>query len=169
MIICKYHFDRNIRSKVHSFHTTPIYFYIFQIENPVSFFFVVGPHVYHEGFNLGENLGEAFNFGTEDWFQFVDDYPHCNCEQGLIQIDLKPFYKDISSKQQSLGLRKRRNINYNEDFTREDDALKKYQATNPYKINQRRYQGEPFKGTSKFKRLERLLKYKNKQAMKQKS
>ena len=50
----------------------------------------VGPHVYHEGFSLGDNFCEAFNFGTREWFQYVGKWASKILYYVLkLQIDLK--------------------------------------------------------------------------------
>ena len=130
----------------------------------------MGPHVYHEGFSLGENLGEAFNFGTQQWPKFLHDYPHCGCDQGLCELDLSVFLKDQSLSEESSRLRKRPNISYNEDFQKIEDIYRKSEAINQYKISKRRHQGEPFKGIGKLLKIERHRKYKAKlEAFKKKS
>ena len=89
----------------------------------MKFFFSVGPHVYHEGFSLGENLAEALNFGTNKWFQFARDCPDCTCEakESHVKIDLTPFLKDAQPQQNETGrfLRKRKNVSYDENYFRE--------------------------------------------------
>ena len=122
----------------------------------------MGPHVYHEGFSLGENLAEAFNFGTKKWMDFIGDYPHCGCDQGLCEIDLSEFMKDQSHSEVSSRLRKRPNISYNEDMVKLENIYRKSEAINQYKISKRRHQGEPFKGIGKLLRIERQRKYKAK-------
>ena len=93
----------------------------------------------------------------------LGDYPHCACKLGLVQIDLTPFINEHSPKQQSLGLRKRKNISYREEFYQEEDIY--VSQSNPYLRLQKRH-GEPFQGTSKFKRLERIRRYREKKAKK---
>ena len=46
--------------------------------------------MYHEGFSLGDNFCEAFNFGTKEWFQFVGKWVSKILYYVLkLQIDLR--------------------------------------------------------------------------------
>ena len=103
----------------------------------MKFFFSVGPHVYHEGFSLGENLAEALNFGTNKWFQFARDCPDCTCEakESHVKIDLTPFLKDAQPQQNETGrfLRKRKNVSYDENYFRECNVYNEYELTNKHK------------------------------------
>ena len=101
------------------------------------FSFSVGPHVYHEGFSLGENLAEALNFGTNKWFQFARDCPDCTCEakESHVKIDLTPFFKDAQPQQNETGrfLRKRKNVSYDETIYHESNMYHEYQLTNKHR------------------------------------
>ena len=37
------------------------------------------PKAYHCGFNIGDNINEAFNFGTRNWFSNFFDFKSCKC------------------------------------------------------------------------------------------
>ena len=77
------------------------------------------------------------NFGTENWFQFVGDYPDCTCEakESQVKIDLTPFLKDVQPQQTESGrfLRKRKNVSYNENIFRESNVYNDYQLANMHK------------------------------------
>ena len=40
---------------------------------------------YHEGFNLGFNIAEAINYGTEDWLEVLPIVNYCKCSRRCVK------------------------------------------------------------------------------------
>merc|ERR1712083_159375 len=56
---------------------------------------VVFPGAYHQGYNLGPNIAESVNFGTEEWLQWGKHATECGCGRNKEPFSMDPFVKEF--------------------------------------------------------------------------
>ena len=54
------------------------------------------PKAYHWGFNAGNNINEAFNFGTKNWFSPFTGFKNCKCKF-VPKLNFRSLTKNMES------------------------------------------------------------------------